>query len=94
MTVTNTILHKGVEGNRRVHYGRLTCTSSDVVVRNMDTGLRMVETIHAWSRISGGLAIVTHPITLPERNATSGVVTIDFTTPESGAVYWKAKGTV
>jgi len=92
MTTTSTLTHRGIEGNRRVHYGYITATSTDVVIRSLNTGLRMVESLEARSLISGGLAIVSYPLTLPALNSISGHFTIDFTTPESGAVYWVAKG--
>lgn len=100
MTATSTLTHFGVEGNRRINYGEISCTSTDVIIRSMSTGLRTVETLKAWSRISGGIAIVSYPLTLPALDVstglstTSGNFTIDFTTPESGVVYWEARGKV
>lgn len=94
MTATSTLTHFGVEGNKRINYGYISCTSADVIIRSLNTGLRVVEHMKAWSRISGGNAVVSYPITLPALNSISGNFTLDFTAPESGVVYWEARGKV
>ena len=93
MTITYTINHWSVEGNRRVNYGSFTMTSGEIVTTSLNTGLRVVETIEPWTLVSGGFAKAIYPTTLPEYNNLSGVVTIQFTST-AGPILWRAKGKV
>jgi len=91
MTITYTINHRSIEGNRRVNYGSFTMTSGEVVTYTLDTGLSMIETIETWTLVSAGFAKALYPTALPEANNLSGVVTVQFTST-AGPILWRAKG--
>lgn len=93
MTITYTIDHWSIEGNRRVNYGSFTMDGGEEVTTALNTGLRVIETVEAWTLRSGGYATVTYPTTLPEYNNVSGAVTISFTST-AGPILWRAKGKV
>jgi len=92
MTITYTINHWGIEGNRRVNYGSFTLSSGEVVTYALDTGLRVVETAEVWTLISGGFATIMSA-TFPEYNNVSGFVSVRFTST-AGPILWRAKGKV
>ena len=90
MTVTYTITHWGIEGNRRKNRGQFTMTSAEVIAY-VDTGLRVVEHFEIAAPISGYTVNPIYPTTYPEYNNLSGVVTVAFTST-AGPIMWKAEG--
>jgi len=99
MTITYTLDHRGVEGNRRVNYGSFTMTSAEVITRTLNTGLRIVDTLEVWDQTraspTSGVAEpkCTYPTSWPALDSTSGHFTVEFTS-SLGPVFWRAKGKV
>jgi hypothetical protein len=72
MGVTYTITRRAKEGNRNVHYGKFTMVSGDCsgdpsVIRELKTGLRVVDRLEVWEQSNAQLAsgIVTPRVAYP-----------------------------
>jgi hypothetical protein len=92
MTVTYTLLKKGIEGNSRVNYGFVTYASGDSVAY-MQTGLRMLDGFDVAS-LNSGSVIATYPLAYPAKVDQSGYVTVVLHSHASGAVLWRAVGKI
>lgn len=91
---TNTITGKVTEGNRRVHYGTLTITSTNSVLHYFKTGLRSVDQISVESNvISGNVPVIVHPTSLPALDTSSGNFGV-LHSLSSQYIYWRAKGVI
>jgi hypothetical protein len=86
----NADIKYGIEGNRRVNYITLTNTSGETVVRSLDAGLTMIESVEGWTNLQSGFVMVTTPTSFPEHNLTSGVLTVAYTS--SPTIYLRVRG--
>uniref|UniRef100_A0A6M3JPX2 Uncharacterized protein n=1 Tax=viral metagenome TaxID=1070528 RepID=A0A6M3JPX2_9ZZZZ len=89
MTITYTLTHHEVVGNRRKTRGAVTRTSGEGTVY-INPGLRVCYSFDILENVSGSW-VVTYPTSFPEIVSDSGFITVLYTSGNN-TIYWEATG--